>query len=334
MTSALAQLTRLSLGRALPFGRHLGGQRRHLANKIYTASGVQSTFAVRLYQFFNSSNFLSEKLKMQLYPPFFLMGVRVLDISDQHGLRWGRVRMRLPLNFLSRNPGGVMFGGYIACLADPIAAIACSRNYRGFSCWTRAATIDFVEGGTTSLVFKFDFPQELDARIQRELAETGRSTPTFECGFFREGDPSEKLTVRITNTVAIRSKGYIKASSPAAADEFAAPAIIASAQEMLRRRILTTLEVENAHELTEERIDAVAARVLGGRPGTIGREEFDQMLDTLGVARLTQEGHQGSGADTKALEAREVLWSLIDVRQVGRISAKDFMEFWRNMDSK
>ena len=61
------------------------------------------------------------------------MGVRVLEISGN----WRKVRMRLPLNFLSRNPGGIMFGGYIACLADPIAAIACSRNYKGYSCWTR-----------------------------------------------------------------------------------------------------------------------------------------------------------------------------------------------------
>ena len=101
---------------------------------------------VRLFQFLNSSNILSEKLKMELYPPFFLMRVRVLEIADAHGLRWGRVRIRLPLNFLSRNPGGVMFGGYIACVADPIAAIACSRNYGGYSCWTRASTLDFVEG--------------------------------------------------------------------------------------------------------------------------------------------------------------------------------------------
>ena len=46
--------------------------------------------------------------------------------------------MKLPLNTVSRNPGGVMFGGYQAALADPIAALACSRIFPGYSCWTRA----------------------------------------------------------------------------------------------------------------------------------------------------------------------------------------------------
>ena len=32
---------------------------------------------------------------------------------------------------MSRNPGGVMFGGYQAALADPIAALACARVFPG-----------------------------------------------------------------------------------------------------------------------------------------------------------------------------------------------------------
>ena len=73
--------------------------------------------------------FLSEGRRFELYPPFFMMRIKVLEIGDG----WRRVRIRLPLNSISRNPGGVMFGGYQASLADPIAAIACSRVFPGHS---------------------------------------------------------------------------------------------------------------------------------------------------------------------------------------------------------
>ena len=76
---------------------------------------------------------------MELYPPCFLMRVKVKDISNG----WRRIRVKLPLNFTSRNPGGVMFGGYQACVADPFPAIACGRIFPEYSAWTRAMTVDF-----------------------------------------------------------------------------------------------------------------------------------------------------------------------------------------------
>ena len=90
---------------------------------------------------------------MELYPPYFLMRVKVKDISNG----WRRIRVKLPLNFTSRNPGGVMFGGYQACVADPFPAIACGRIFPKYSAWTRAMTVDFQKGGTSDLEFRFDF---------------------------------------------------------------------------------------------------------------------------------------------------------------------------------
>ena len=191
-----------------------------------------------------------------------------------------------------------------------------------------------MAGGTTNLVFKFDFPPELDAQIRRDLEEKGRSTPTFDCGFFREGDHSERLTVRITNTVAIRSKHYIKATSPAAADEFAAPAALGLVQEMLRKRVVEELQLKTLHDLTEERVERVAARlgVGSGAGSAISRDEFDKMLDALGVATVDDAAADLEiiEARLRAREARDLIWRLIDVREAGEISAKDFLDFWRS----
>jgi acyl-coenzyme A thioesterase PaaI-like protein len=83
---------------------------------------------MRLLRFIANLKFLPEPKRLELYPPFFVMRVKVLEMRDN----WRFMRLRLPLNTLSRNPGGGMFGGWQAALADPIAAIACVRVFPGY----------------------------------------------------------------------------------------------------------------------------------------------------------------------------------------------------------
>jgi uncharacterized protein DUF4442 len=152
---------------------------------------------------------VSEARAIEWYPPFFLMRVKVLEINDG----WRRVRLELPLNAFSVNPGGVMFGGYQAALADPVAALACSRVFPGYDVWTRAMTIDFQRGGATDLELRFDFDPAQEDAIRRELAERGRCTPSFEYGYYL-ADGSR--CTKVTNVVAIRPKGYAGAVGSAA----------------------------------------------------------------------------------------------------------------------
>lgn len=155
------------------------------------------------------AKFISPRKRLEWYPPFLVMRIKVLDLAED----WRSVRIRLPLNTFSRNPGGVMFGGYQASLADPIAAISCARVFPGYSVWTRALTLDFLRGGATDLELRFDFPLEQEQAIRAELDERGRATPVFEYGYYL--DDGTRCT-RILNTVAIRPKGYVKATSPPA----------------------------------------------------------------------------------------------------------------------
>lgn len=161
---------------------------------------------MKLLRFLANLKFLSERRRLQLYPPFFMMRIKVLEMRDN----WRHIRIRLPLNAFSRNLSGAMFGGYQACLADPIAALACARVFPGYSVWTRAMEIDFRSGGRTDLELRFEFPPDLEESIARELAERGRCTPTFEYGYYLTD--GTRCTV-IRNTVAIRPKGYVKATT-------------------------------------------------------------------------------------------------------------------------
>jgi hypothetical protein len=77
--------------------------------------------------------------------------------------------------------------------------------------------LDLRKGGTGDLELRFDFPPELEKEIREELDSKGRSTPTFTYGFYL---PDGTMCTEVKNTVAIRPKGYIGATSPPAESEF------------------------------------------------------------------------------------------------------------------
>ncbi len=166
----------------------------------------------RFMRFMSRSGIVSDARLLELYPPFRPMRIRVLEISDT----WRQVRILLPLNALSRNPGGVMFGGYQAALADPIAALACARVFPGYSVWTRAMSISFDHGGNSDLELRFVLTPAQEAEIRMELERDGRSTPTFEYAYVRKDNVRCSV---VRNTVAIRPKGYRRATTPPASPE-------------------------------------------------------------------------------------------------------------------
>ena len=147
-------------------------------------------------------SWLSDRRRLELYPPFWVMRVRVLELAED----WGRVRLRLPLNRVSANAAGNMFGGFQASLADPVPALACLKRFPGYRVATKHLAVDFQRVGNSDLVLQFEFDADLDQQIRQELAEHGRATPRFEMCFLRADG---KVCTRISNTVAIRPAGYV-----------------------------------------------------------------------------------------------------------------------------
>lgn len=145
--------------------------------------------------------FLSPRKRLEWYPPFFFMRVKVIELEKD----WSRAVIRLPLNVFSKNMGDSMFGGYMASLADPIAALACARRFPGHSVWTRAMHIDFRKPGNSHLELRFEFDDAIHEKIAQELKESGRSTPTFEYGYYRADG---ELCAKVINTVAVRPETY------------------------------------------------------------------------------------------------------------------------------
>jgi hypothetical protein len=74
-------------------------------------------------------------------------------------------------------------------------------------------TINFDHGGNSDLEMGFRLTSEQEAAIRIDLERDGRATPTFEYAYTRKD--GVRCTV-IRNTVAIRPKGYKRATTPPA----------------------------------------------------------------------------------------------------------------------
>ena len=164
--------------------------------------------AVNLLRLIRRLSFLSDARRLELYPPFWLMRVKVLELAPD----WSVVRLRLPLNMVSRNMGDTMFGGWQAALADPVAALACAKRFPGHDVWTRRLELDFRKVGNSDLELRFEFDAAQAERIAAELRERGRSTPTFEYAFYRADG---ELCTHVQSSVAIRPEGYLRNRSGA-----------------------------------------------------------------------------------------------------------------------
>ena len=157
--------------------------------------------ALNIFALLKKLPFIPERKFLEWYPPFFLMRVKVLEISNN-----GRfVRLKLPLTIFSKNMGASMFGGYQAAVADPIPAIVCAKIFPGHEVWTRSQHIDFQQEGNSDLELHFEFGSEIEQQIREDLSKKGRSSPTFEYSFYRKDGVR---CSKIINTVAIRPKDY------------------------------------------------------------------------------------------------------------------------------
>lgn len=156
----------------------------------------------KLIRYMGKASWLSDKRKIEWFPPFFLMRVKVLELDNE----WNHARVLLPLNWLSANGTGNMFGGQQASVADPIPALACHKKFPNYRVATKQLNIHFIRVGNSDLTLHFDFPEEMEKEIRQTLAEKGRADPEFRMQLVRKDG---EVCAHISNTVAIRPRNYV-----------------------------------------------------------------------------------------------------------------------------
>lgn len=105
-------------------------------------------------------------LVFNLFPAYRGTGGRVTFVSDD----FREVRVRVPLNWRTRNYVGTIFGGSMYAAVDPFFMIMLIQNLGpDYVVWDKAASIRFRRPGTGTLQARFAVPQEETDAILRAL---------------------------------------------------------------------------------------------------------------------------------------------------------------------
>lgn len=139
--------------------------------------------------------------KFNLFPAYRGSGGRVTYISDD----FMEVRVKIPLNWRTRNYVGTIYGGSMYSAVDPIYMLMLIGILGGeYIVWDKAAKIRFKWPGKGTLFVKFELSPEEISEIKR-LAETEKSVDRIYN--LELTDKEGKVHALIEKTLYIAKKG-------------------------------------------------------------------------------------------------------------------------------
>jgi acyl-coenzyme A thioesterase PaaI-like protein len=148
-------------------------------------------------------SFESRKMRwtFNLFPAYRGTGARVTYISSD----FREARVRLPLNWRTRNYVGTIFGGSLYGAVDPMYMILLIRILGpDYVVWDKAATIRFLKPGRTTLYARFVI-EESEVDSIRKALETEQSVDRIFTVDLADAEGVIHATTE--KTVYIRRKG-------------------------------------------------------------------------------------------------------------------------------
>ncbi|OPX56942.1 Acyl-coenzyme A thioesterase PaaI, contains HGG motif [Oceanospirillum multiglobuliferum] len=140
------------------------------------------------------------KWGISLWPPLLGAGVKVERLDAD--FRVARVRMKL--RWYNRNYVGVHYGGSLYSMTDPFYMLMLSESLgKGYVVWDKAAHIEYVKPGRSTVWADFQITPELLAQIKDKTANGEKYLPEFEV-LIR--DNNDEVVARVMRTLYIRRK--------------------------------------------------------------------------------------------------------------------------------
>lgn len=111
---------------------------------------------------------LAARWYFNFFPAYRGTGARVTYISGT----WNEIRIKLPLNWRTRNYVGTIYGGSIYGAVDPMHMLMLIKLLGPqYIVWDKAAHIQFKKPGRKTLYASFSVSDEELAEIKQELAD-------------------------------------------------------------------------------------------------------------------------------------------------------------------
>ncbi|HPQ60939.1 MAG TPA: DUF4442 domain-containing protein [Syntrophales bacterium] len=111
------------------------------------------------------------------FPAFRGTGARLTYIAGD----WKEVRLRIPLNWRTRNYVGTIYGGSIYGAVDPVYMIMLIKLLGpGYIVWLKESTVSFLRPGRETLHARFRVDDDHLEGIRRELLEKKNTKREYE----------------------------------------------------------------------------------------------------------------------------------------------------------
>lgn len=138
--------------------------------------------------------------RVNLYPPFLGMGIRVRAWSDD----FTRFEVELRARWYNRNLFGTHFGGSLYSMTDPFYVFIVTMNLGdGYIVWDKSAAIEFVKPAKGTILGVFEIRPERLAEMRSEVDTLGKNTYHFDMELT---DEHGQVVARVAKEVYVRSK--------------------------------------------------------------------------------------------------------------------------------
>jgi acyl-coenzyme A thioesterase PaaI-like protein len=137
---------------------------------------------------------------MNCWPPFWGTRIHIEEISSD----WRYVRTRMKLSMRNKNYVGSHFGGGLFTMTDPFYMVAL-KNILGdaYLVWDKAATIEYVKPGRTTVSAEFRISDAQMAEIYAKTADGEKFEPVYRVDVV---DTDRQLVARVHKTLYIRKR--------------------------------------------------------------------------------------------------------------------------------
>jgi len=138
-----------------------------------------------------------------LFPCYWSTGARITYIASD----WQKARVRVPLNWRTRNYVGTIFGGSMYGDIDPIYMVMLIKLLGpGYTVWDKMSTIRFRRPGRSTLYAHFVIELQMLEAIRQAVARTSKVDWIFQIDLISE-DGTVHASVEKTIHIARDSIG-------------------------------------------------------------------------------------------------------------------------------
>ena len=139
--------------------------------------------------------------RINLYPPFLGMGIKVRHVRDD----FTRYEVELRARWYNRNLFGTHFGGSLYTMTDPFYVFIVAMNLGSdYVVWDKSAAIDFLKPAKGTITGIFEISTGRLEEMRAEVDRLGKNTYHFEADLL---DEDGQTVARVRKEVYVRKKG-------------------------------------------------------------------------------------------------------------------------------